>query len=154
MRDHRPTLSNDIISGSRFAELQKHAKEIILINQVLKTILPKQTAEHCRAANVRDNQLVIEVASASMKMKLSYDRLNILSLLRTQGFSRLIAIDIQINPDLYRNRSARAIEQQKPREPLSDTAAGYLKEIAEHAPPKIKARLESLALLAKSNDQK
>ncbi|KII79894.1 DUF721 domain-containing protein [Vibrio renipiscarius] len=148
MRDHRPTLSNDIISDSRFADLQKHAKEIIAINDLLKDILPKHTVEHCRAANVRDGQLVLEVASAAMKMKLSYDRLYILSQLRNQGFARLIAIDVQINPELYRSQKTQKPEAIKPREPISEVAAEYLQGIAENAPPKIKARLESLAKLA------
>lgn len=151
MRDHRPTLSNDIISDSRFAELQKHAKEIITINELLTTILPGNTVEHCRAANVRDGLLVIEVASAAMKMKLSYDRLHILSQLRSQGFSRLIAIDVQINPELYRSRREYKLDAIKPREPISDVAAEYLKSVADNAPPKIKARLESLAKLAERN---
>ena len=153
MRDHRPTLSNDIISDSRFADLQKHAKEIMAINELLKEILPKQTVDHCRAANVRDGQLVIEVASAAMKMKLSYDRLHILSQLRSQGFARLIAIDVQINPDLYRSRKDYKPQDIKPREPISDIAAEYLQGIAENATPKIKARLESLAKLAQRKQE-
>ncbi|HAS64520.1 MAG TPA: DUF721 domain-containing protein [Vibrio sp.] len=149
MRDHRPTLSNDIISDSRLANLQKHAQEIMTINQLLKTILPANMANHCRAANLRDNQLVLEVASAAIKMKINYDRLNILSQLRLQGFARIIAIEVQINPELYRSTSPIEAKPVKPREPISDTAAGYLKSVAEHAPPKIKARLERLANMGK-----
>ncbi|MBA5762268.1 DUF721 domain-containing protein [Vibrio sp. 404] len=148
MRDHRPTLSNDIISDSRLANLQKHAQEIMTINQLLKTILPTNMVDHCRAANLRDNQLVLEVASAAIKMKINYDRLNILSQLRLQGFARIIAIEVQINPELYRTSTPKKSKPAKPRDPISDTAAEYLKAVAENAPPKIKARLERLASMA------
>ncbi|WP_194436301.1 DUF721 domain-containing protein [Vibrio fluminensis] len=148
MRDHRPTLGNEIISDSRFANLQKHAEEIMKINQLLRTILPKNTVDHCRVANLRDNHLVIEVASAAIMMKINYDRLNILNQLRLQGFARLIAVEVQINPDLYRVKTSTKSKQTKSRDPISDTAAEYLKTVAQNAPPKIKARLESLAQLA------
>ncbi|MGF1894637.1 DciA family protein, partial [Vibrio campbellii] len=131
MRDHRPTLSNDIISDSRLANLQKHAQEIMTINRLLKTILPSNMVNNCRAANLRDNQLVLEVASAAIKMKINYDRLNILSQLRSQGFARLIAIEVQINPELYRTSPLNENKKVKPREPISDTAAEYLKSLAE-----------------------
>ncbi|WP_114767206.1 DUF721 domain-containing protein [Vibrio rhodolitus] len=148
MRDHRPTLGNEIISDSRFANLQKHAEEIMKINQLLKTILPKNAVDHCRVANLRDNHLVIEVASAAIMMKINYDRLNILNQLRSQGFARLIAVEVQINPDLYRVKGDKKRTEDKPRDPISDTAAEYLKAVAEGASPKVKARLESLAKLA------
>ncbi|MGF1908921.1 DciA family protein [Vibrio kasasachensis] len=150
MRDHRPTLSNDIISDSRLANLQKHAQEIMTINRLLKTILPSNMVNNCRAANLRDNQLVLEVASAAIKMKINYDRLNILSQLRSQGFARLIAIEVQINPELYRTSPLNENKKVKPREPISDTAAEYLKSLAESASPKLKARLERLANMAKN----
>ncbi len=149
MRDHRPTLGDEIIAESRFSQLQQHAEEIMLINKELKAILPRGTEDHCRVANVRDGQLVIEVASAGIKMKLDYERLSILNQLRSRGFARLMAITVQINPDLYRNKQANDPEERKPRDPISENAAQYLNMIASGASPKVKARLESLAKLAK-----
>ncbi|NVD07398.1 DUF721 domain-containing protein [Vibrio sp. JPW-9-11-11] len=148
MRDHRPTLGDEIIADSRLSQLQQHAQEILMINKALRTILPRGTEQHCRAANLRDNQLILEVASASIKMKIDYERLNILSQLRAQGFARLIAVSVQINPELYRAEQERQ-QTAKPRDPISATAAQYLEMIATGASPKVKARLESLAKLAK-----
>lgn len=148
MRDHRPTLGDEIIADSRLSQLQQHAQEILMINKALHSILPKGTEQHCRAANLRDNQLILEVASASIKMKIDYERLNILNQLRAQGFARLIAVSVQINPELYRAEQQRQ-QTSKPREPISTTAAQYLEMIASGASPKVKARLESLAKLAK-----
>jgi len=148
MRDHRPTLGNDIIAESHFSKLQQHAQEIMTINKILKEILPKSAVNHCRAANVRDGQLVLEVASAAIKMTLNYDRLNILNQLRSNGFAGLIAIDVQINPELYKVHASKQQAESKKRDPISETAADYLKMIASGASPKVKARLESLAKLA------
>jgi len=148
MRDHRPTLGDEIIADSRLSQLQQHAQEILMINKALRSILPKGTEQHCRAANLRDNQLILEVASASIKMKIDYERLNILNQLRSQGFARLIAVSVQINPELYRAEQQRQ-QTNKPRDPISATAAQYLEMIASGASPKVKARLESLAKLAK-----
>ncbi|WP_038174114.1 MULTISPECIES: DUF721 domain-containing protein [Vibrio] len=148
MRDHRPTLGDEIIADSRFAQLQQHAQEILTINKALRAILPRGTEDHCRAANIRDNQLILEVASAGIKMKIDYERLSILSQLRSQGFARLIAVSVQINPELYRTKK-RNKPESKPRDPISSTAAQYLEMVASGASPKVKARLESLAKLAK-----
>lgn len=150
MRDHRPTLGDEVIADSPLSQLQQHAKEIMLINRELKTILPKGTEDHCRVANIRDNQLILEVASAGIKMKIDRDRLHILNLLRSKGFARLIAVTVQINPELYRSKTVQE-EVKKPREPISDVAAQYLEMIASGASPKVKARLESLAKLAKKD---
>ncbi|WP_039958559.1 DUF721 domain-containing protein [Vibrio sinaloensis] len=149
MRDHRPTLGDEILAESRLSQLQQHAKEIMTINQELKSILPRGTQDHCRVANIRDGQLIIEVASAAIKMKIDYERLTILNQLRSKGFARLMAVTIQINPELYRAQHKQEPEtQSKPREPISETAAQYLEMIASGASPKVKARLESLAKLA------
>ncbi|WCP66564.1 DciA family protein [Vibrio tubiashii] len=150
MRDHRPTLGDEIIGDSRLSQLQQHAKEIMLINKELKSILPRGTEDHCRVANIRDNQLILEVASAGIKMKIDYERLSILNQLRSKGFARLIAVSVQINPELYRSKN-RSEDKAKPRDPISGTAAQYLEMIATGASPKVKARLESLAKLAKKD---
>lgn len=150
MRDHRPTLGDEIIADSRLSQLQQHAKEIMQINSELKTILPKGAEDHCRVANIRDNQLILEVASAGIKMKIDYERLHILNQLRAKGFARLIGVTVQINPDLYRDQTQHH-QVAKPRDPISETAAQYLEMIASGASPKVRARLESLAKLAKKD---
>lgn len=151
MRDHRPTNTEELIDASRLSQLQEHAKEILQLNQLLKTLLPRGTEQHVRAANIRGGHLVLEAASAAIKMKIDYDRLSLLNQLRAHGFGRLISIDIKINPDLYRNqfRSTAKPEEAKPRPPLTEHAAQVLMTIAENASPKVRQRLENLAKLAK-----
>ncbi|MFV0448117.1 MAG: DUF721 domain-containing protein [Vibrio sp.] len=151
MRDHRPTTTDELIESSRLSKLQQHAKEIIQINLILQTLLPKGIEAHIRAANVRDGHLVLEAASASIKMKLDYDRLNILNQLRNQGFGKLISIEIKINPSIYRTKTDCKSGQKEtiPRPPLSENAASSLLMVAQNANPKVKQRLENIARLAK-----
>ncbi|MDE1339108.1 DUF721 domain-containing protein [Vibrio aestuarianus] len=154
MRDHRPTLTKELISDSSLRKIQEHASEIIALNKVLQTLLPKGTADHVRAANVRGGHLIVEVASAAIKMKLEYDRLHLLNQLRSQGFAKLVSIELKINPGLYRNRGKKDEKEVIARPPLSENAAQVLLMVADHAPPKIRKRLENIAKLAKQKNNK
>ncbi|RTZ16039.1 DUF721 domain-containing protein [Vibrio aquaticus] len=104
MRDHRPTLGDDIIADSQRSKQQQHAKEIMVINQELKMILAQRTERYCRVANIRDSQLILEVASTSIKMKTDYERLNILNQLRSKGFARLESLAKLANREKRRVR--------------------------------------------------
>ncbi len=156
MRDHRPTSTDELIESSRLNKLQQHAKEIIQINLILQSLLPKGIQQHIRAANIRGGHLVLEAASASIKMKIDYDRLNILNQLRNQGFGKLISIEIKINPAIYRTKSEEIKDHKEaiPRPPLSENAASSLMMIAQNASPKVKQRLENIAKLSKNETKK
>ena len=108
-----PHIYRQLIESSRLSKLQQHAKEIIQINLILQTLLPKGIEPHIRAANVRGGHLVLEAASASIKMKVDYERLNILNQLRNQGFSKLISIEIKINPAIYRFKKGSTKDQKE-----------------------------------------
>ncbi len=151
MRDHRPTAASELIESSQLSKLQQHAQEIIEINHILQTLLPKGIQPHVRAANLRGGHLVLEAASGSIKMKVEYDRLNILNQLRNKGFGKLISIEIKINPSIYRTKNGATEDQKEatPRPPLSENAAAALMMVAQSANPKVKKRLENLAKLAK-----
>ncbi|WP_261834734.1 DUF721 domain-containing protein [Vibrio ishigakensis] len=148
MRDHRPTLTEDIISKSKLAEIQQHAAQIHQLNQTVLELLPQDIRRYCRVANCRGSQLILEVANAAIKMKLSYDRLHLLSQLRQKGFARLINIDINVRPELYTNEPDRVEEKKLERPPLSQATADNLNMLAEMAPDKIKKRLQNIAKLA------
>ncbi|GAM77011.1 Zn-ribbon-containing [Vibrio ishigakensis] len=151
MRDHRPTLTEDIISKSKLAEIQQHAAQIHQLNQTVLELLPQDIRRYCRVANCRGSQLILEVANAAIKMKLSYDRLHLLSQLRQKGFARLINIDINVRPELYINEPNRVEERKVERPPLSKATADNLNMLAEMAPDKIKKRLQNIAKLADKN---
>ncbi|MDE1515169.1 DUF721 domain-containing protein [Vibrio sp. dsl-7] len=155
MRDHRPTATDELIQASKLKQIQDHAKAILLINRQLQEILPKGLKSQVRAANVRGGNLVLEAASAAIKMKVDYERLHLLSQLRQNGFGHLITIEIRVNPDLYRQTLANTDSAPiaKPRRQLSEHTAHVLLAIADHASDKVKKRLQSLAQLAQTKHQ-
>lgn len=108
-----------------------------------------------RAANVRGGNLVLEAASAALKMKVDYERLHILTQLRQNGFGHLISIEVRVNPELYRQSKITSEDARaaNPRPPLSEHAAHVLLAIADQASDKVKKRLQSLARLAKANQK-
>ncbi|HDZ9481798.1 TPA: DUF721 domain-containing protein [Vibrio cholerae] len=155
MRDHRPTATDELIQASKLKQIQEHAKAILLINRQLQDILPKGLKTQVRAANVRGGNLVLEAASAALKMKVDYERLHILTQLRQNGFGHLISIEVRVNPELYRQSKITSEDARaaNPRSPLSEHAAHVLLAIADQASDKVKKRLQSLARLAKANQK-
>lgn len=155
MRDHRPTATDELIQASKLKQIQEHAKAILLINRQLQDILPKGLKTQVRAANVRGGNLVLEAASAALKMKVDYERLHILTQLRQNGFGNLISIEVRVNPELYRQSKITSEDARaaNPRPPLSEHAAHVLLAIADQASDKVKKRLQSLARLAKANQK-
>ncbi|EGR4142722.1 DUF721 domain-containing protein [Vibrio cholerae] len=155
MRDHRPTATDELIQASKLKQIQEHAKAILLINRQLQDILPKGLKTQVRAANVRGGNLVLEAASAALKMKVDYERLHILTQLRQNGFGHLISIEVRVNPELYRQSKITSEDARaaNPRPPLSEHAAHVLLTIADQASDKVKIRLQSLARLAKANQK-
>ena len=150
MRDHRPTATDELIQASKLKQIQEHAKAILLINRQLQDILPKGLKTQVRAANVRGGNLVLEAASAALKMKVDYERLHILTQLRQNGFGQ-----VRVNPELYRQSKITSEDARaaNPRPPLSEHAAHVLLAIADQASDKVKKRLQSLARLAKANQK-
>lgn len=159
MRDHRPELAHTLFKNNALNKFQHHVDELLVLNKELKKVLPQQLAPFCQAANLKQGQLMIHVASASHQMKLNYERMNILSSLRQAGFNHLIGIEFKIAPNLYQSpeltkeleaRSKPKVKKQK----ISPQAAESILSIADFAPPKLKLRLESLARLSNTNRSK
>ncbi|GAD90907.1 DUF721 domain-containing protein [Vibrio halioticoli] len=149
MRDHRPTLTEEVIKNTKLGAIQEHAATINKLNNTVLELLPKEIRRYCRVANCRDSQLVLEVANASIMMKLNYDRLYLLSQLRQHGFARLVNIEIKVSPELYKSEQLFVAEKDVPsRPPLSQATADNLTMLAEIAPDNIKQRLRNIAKLA------
>lgn len=88
-------------SSNTLQTIQRNAKAIIKLNRAVRGLLPAEIKPMCRVANYRNNIMVIEVANASW-MTRQYEKLNLLSALRTSILPSLSSIDIRINPDLMR----------------------------------------------------
>lgn len=155
MRDHRPTTTQEIISHSKLADIQRYTEEIIKINACLKTILSRSLADHCRAANIRGNMLVLEVASGALRLKVEYERLSILNQLRRSGFANLVSIEVKVNPELYKKIQHNSDENKPSTRVISQATAQTLLMISEHAPENVKQQLQKIAQLAnkKSNGE-
>ncbi|MCG7498173.1 DciA family protein [Vibrio sp. Of7-15] len=155
MRDHRPTLTEDLLADSRFKELQEKAASLAKLNKILSDVLSGDSSRHCRVANHRQGSLVIETSSSAWKMRINYERQQIISAFRLNGLPGVATIEIVINPGLFQQHNPIKQKAQaftdKP--PITPVAAEYLKATAEMAPPKLKDRLEKIAALAHKNKQ-
>ncbi|KEY91133.1 hypothetical protein CF67_04132 [Candidatus Photodesmus blepharus] len=153
MRNHRPTLFQNLISKSELNSIQKHAEKLLKINQELKKILSKKTVNYYRVANVRKNCLIIESASASLKIKIDSDIPMILNRLKDSGFGYLTKVRIKINPDLYRNKQFNYMTnnpEKEPKTPSKHTTQAILMS-SKITSSKIQKRLKKLVELGKIN---
>lgn len=153
MRDHRPQTTASLLDDSQLGNIQQRAVALSKLNKAVKEHLA--CAEHCRVSNYRQGVLIIETASAAWSMRLNYERNSLIKKLREKLLPKLASIEVKVNPELA------AIETTKKdktpdivQKPISPLAAQYLLTTAEHAPDKVKARLERLAALAAKKGNK
>ncbi|MGF1692828.1 DUF721 domain-containing protein [Photobacterium kagoshimensis] len=148
MRDHRPQTPAHLLDDSTLGNIQQRAVALAKLNEAVKQHL--NCAEHCRVSNYRQQTLIIEVSSANWSMRLNFERNTLMNKLREQLLPQLKQIDIKVNPSLAADFERK--QHKAPdiiRKPITEKAAGYLLYTAQHAPDKVKARLERIAALAK-----
>ncbi|MCW2255500.1 hypothetical protein M2263_001591 [Providencia alcalifaciens] len=162
MRDSHPQALFDVLeeslakTSSPLQTIQRNAKAINKLNQAVKGLLPTEVKPMCRVANYRNSILVIEVANASWMTRLNYEKLNLLSALRSSILPSLSSIDIRINPVLMRKKvensslSNQTVKNgQVPNgRKISTETAKHLLHLAKNSSKGLKERLERLAALA------
>ncbi|MGL5952965.1 MULTISPECIES: DUF721 domain-containing protein [Providencia] len=162
MRDSHPQPLFNVLEESlsktsnTLQTIQRNAKAILKLNQVVKNLLPAEIKPMCRVANYRNNIMVLEVANASWMTRLNYEKLNLLSALRTSILPSLSSIDIRINPDLIRktkqnsslNKQSVSTKTNRNQRQISVQTAEQLLKLAERSPKGLKERFERLAALA------
>ncbi len=79
--------------------LVNNLNRINRLSQTLKVVLEPPLSEHCRVAHYRNNVLVLAVDSSQWSNRLRFEKLNLLSKLRKDGFPGISSIDIIIQPD-------------------------------------------------------
>ena len=95
-----PALSERLDSAQgELGNLVDNLNRINRLNQILVEIIQPPLIEHCRIAHWRNNILVLAVDSSQWANRLRYEKLNLLSLLRKNGFPEVSSIDIIISPD-------------------------------------------------------
>ncbi len=166
MRDSRPQSLekwfNNTQNSDVLQHIQLHALVLNKLNNIVRKLLPPPLLPWVRVTNFRRNILVIEVASASLLMRLRYEQAALLSALRVQILPSLASIDITINPSLAAKTGYSAQEgstqstegQSASDRRLSIKSAALLRNVAEHSPEKLKRTLERLASLASERCQK
>lgn len=157
MRDHRPRTTQSLLEDNGKLNVAQRAIELSKLNQQILALIPGEPARVCRVANYRDGVLVLEAGTAAWAMRLNYERHQLMSVLRQNGLSNLVTIEVKVNPDLAkapRQETADTQDDMVAHRRISPTAASYLSMLSEGAPPKVKAKLEAIARLASHTDTK
>ncbi|WWO95788.1 MAG: DciA family protein [Candidatus Dasytiphilus stammeri] len=134
--------------------LQKKSKQLIYLDQVVKSVLPLHLHSCCRVINFHQGRLSLAFANAPAMNRLRYEKRILFSLLQSL-IPSLIGIDLSINPSLqminnypcstYSSSCNNNIIFSRT---ISHQSAAILRKVAIKCPEKIKSALERLASLA------
>ncbi|MFT5451432.1 MAG: hypothetical protein ACI9N9_000916 [Enterobacterales bacterium] len=98
-----PTLNQRLSSaGGDMGYLVDNLNRINRLSQTLKKVIKRPLLDHCRVAHWRDNVLVLAVDSSVWANRLRFEKLNLLSQLRQNGFPGTTSIDVIIQPGDFR----------------------------------------------------
>ena len=81
------------------SSLVDNLNRINRLSQSLKVILPEPLNQHCRIAQYENQQLILAVDSGEWASRLRFEKLELLSYLRSNGFADINGIDIIVKPD-------------------------------------------------------
>lgn len=95
-----PSLNQRLNSAkNKLGHLLDNLNRINRLNQTFKEVMQPPLADHCRVAHWRENVLVLAVDSSQWANRLRFEKLNILTQLRQQGFHDISSIDVIVQPD-------------------------------------------------------
>jgi len=95
-----PSLDERIGSArGELGNLVDNLNRINRLSQLLKNVMQPPMIDHCRVAHWRDKVLVLAVDSSQWASRLRFEKLNLLTKLRQNGFPGISSIDIIIQPD-------------------------------------------------------
>ncbi|MBX4180702.1 DUF721 domain-containing protein [Sodalis sp. CWE] len=174
MCNNRPQPINNLFNlfskkDYRFAPLlkiQRHATLLLKINRAINELLPESIRPWCRVANIRHKVLILEVASASWKFRLNFERSQLLSASKARILPFFSSIDIRINPGLARKQlltmknsnqnyqadnpflNKKKLRHKMVRQFLSEKSAESIRHLALQNNGRVKNALERLASLS------
>lgn len=95
---------NERLSSARggLGNLVHNLNRINRLSQSLKKVIQPPLIDHCRVTHCRNNVLILAVDSSQWANRLRFEKLNLLSKLRQNGFPDINSIDIIIQPDDYK----------------------------------------------------
>ncbi len=130
------------LTGQHLAKIQQYGQQTAQLQQVVFEILEPELHPYVRVANIRNGTLVIELLSASWQPRLQYQRLDILSALRKNGFPMLSSIEFKINPALAHHAIPKPLKQTRT---LSPVAKAHLLALAEQLDGELAQKIKRLA---------
>ena len=98
---------SDLLNNPKgsLSTLVHNINRINRLSQSLTAILPHPLAKHCRVSRFDGQELVLAVDSGEWASRLRYEKLELLSHLRSNGFAQITGIDIVVNPEDFRGDS-------------------------------------------------
>ncbi|WP_440054210.1 DUF721 domain-containing protein [Pseudoalteromonas sp. T1lg65] len=156
---YNPKPLNELMGrwSDKLSQYGEKSEQVAELQTCLEQSLGPVLSKKCRVGHYRDGILVIEAASATLATRLNFLKMDMLSTFRKAGLHDCIQIKITTNPEAQQ-RLANRIEQPKQNyktsRTMSEQTANQLMELAENAPPGLKAKLEKLAEHAKNKQKK
>ncbi len=146
---YAPKTLDDVMSGlsGKLKAYEGKSLELSKFQRLLESSIGGPMAQKCQVSNYRDNILIITADSAAVAMRLNYMKMGILTDLRKNGLAELSQVKVQTNPKSakFSQPQIKISDADMNHRCMSDNTANSLLEVAEHAPPSLKAKLEKLA---------
>jgi len=131
-------------------EVMKRVAAIQKIDQVFKTLIDQELANHCQVANYRNGQVIIEVESAAWATLLRFQLPTLLSEMRQQGLASVASLDYYI----LTRPTEKPVKKLSVAKNLNPENAQYLQDIAAGmTDSKLKEALEKLSRHAQKNNK-
>lgn len=132
-------------TSGTLAQISQKTNSIKKIAHIVRQICPDLPEESWHIANFSQNKIYIEVGSPIWGQRLQFEKNRIAQQLSLETDGIFSQIDLKVNP--YFNKAKPSKEQvEKPKKSLSIESARQISNVAQSAPPSLKAKLEKLAL--------
>ena len=130
-------------ASGNIADFSTKAKSLKILTDIVRQICPDLPENAWLIANCREDLVIIEANSPVWGQRLQFERNNIAQQLAIQTQGIFSKIEIKVNP--YNNRRPVAKPVTKPLKHMSQSTAEHINDVAENAPPGLKAVLLRLA---------
>ncbi|QNS14982.1 DciA family protein [Mannheimia bovis] len=99
MKNSAPKKINDILQNSTLSRIVEKANFVNDLNQKIQKILPQSYRGLYRVANLVDNQLIINVQSATVRQGLLLQQASLLAQIQTD-LPEITRLEFKVNPSV------------------------------------------------------
>ncbi|RLA00272.1 MAG: hypothetical protein DRQ47_09720 [Gammaproteobacteria bacterium] len=89
-------------ASGELGSLVDNLNRINRLSQTLEKVIQPPLADHCRVGHWRNKVLVLAVDSSQWAGRLRFEKLSLLTKLRTNGFPEISSIDVIITPEDFK----------------------------------------------------